>query len=154
MTSHLSFEEKYRAITRDSLTDRRMLETEFHDLCKRLDAVILPGENRYLDVVQIQVAEYLDGQRKRFDIPLDAPGTEFQQSVWKILQQIPYGETWSYTQQAIQLGQPGAVRAVARANGYNRIAFIIPCHRVIGSNGNLTGGIGRKKWLLDLEKST
>ncbi len=138
-------------------TDRRMLETEFKDLCKRLDAVILPGENKYLDSVQIQVAEYMDGRRKKFDIPLDTPGTEFQKSVWKILQLIPYGETWSYKQQAIKLGKPKAVRAVARANGYNRIAFIIPCHRVIGSDGNLTGyggGISRKKWLLDLEKNT
>jgi AraC family transcriptional regulator of adaptative response/methylated-DNA-[protein]-cysteine methyltransferase len=138
-------------------TDRRMLETEFKDLCKRLDAVILPGENKYLDSVQIQVAEYMDGRRKKFDIRLDTPGTEFQKSVWKILQLIPYGETWSYKQQAIKLGKPKAVRAVARANGYNRIAFIIPCHRVIGSDGNLTGyggGISRKKWLLDLEKNT
>jgi len=138
-------------------TDRRMLETEFQDLCKRLDAVILPGENQYLDSVQIQVAEYMDGKRKSFDIPLNAPGTEFQKSVWKILQQIPYGETWSYKQQAIKMGKPKAVRAVATANGCNRIAFIIPCHRVIGSNGELTGyggGLGRKKRLLDLEENT
>ena len=138
-------------------TDRRMLETEFKDLCKRLDAVILPGENKYLDSVQTLVAEYMDGRRKSFDIPLDTPGTEFQKSVWKMLQLIPYGVTWSYKQQAIKLGKPEAVRAVARANGYNRIAFIIPCHRVIGSDGNLTGyggGIERKKWLLDLEKNT
>ncbi|MCP4131119.1 MAG: methylated-DNA--[protein]-cysteine S-methyltransferase [bacterium] len=74
-----------------------------------------------------------------------------------MLQQIPYGETWSYKQQAIKMGNPNAVRAVAAANGSNRIAFIIPCHRVIGSDGNLTGyggGIGRKKWLLDLETNT
>ena len=138
-------------------TDRRMLETEFKDLCKRLDAVILPGENKYLDSVQTQVAEYMDGRRKSFNIPLDTPGTEFQKSVWKILQLIPYGVTWSYKQQAIKLGKPKAIRAVATANGYNRIAFIIPCHRVIGSDGNLTGyggGIERKKWLLDLEENT
>jgi len=135
-------------------TDRRMLETEFQDLCKRLNAVILPGENKYLDLVQVQVLEYFDGKRKGFTIPLHTPGTEFQQSVWKILQQIPYGETWSYKEQAIKLNKPKAVRAVATANGYNRIAFIIPCHRVIGSNGDLTGyggGLGRKKWLLQLE---
>ncbi len=136
-------------------TDRRMLETEFKDLRKRLDAVILPGENKYLDLVQTQVGEYMDGRRKYFDIPLIAPGTEFQKSVWKILQEIPYGETWSYKDQAIKMGRPRAVRAVATANGYNRIAFIIPCHRVIGSDGSLTGyggGLGRKKWLLELEK--
>jgi AraC family transcriptional regulator of adaptative response/methylated-DNA-[protein]-cysteine methyltransferase len=137
-------------------TDRKMLETEFKDLRKRLNAVILPGANKYLDLVQIQVAEYLDGKRTKFDIPIDAPGTKFQETVWKTLQQIPYGETWSYKRQAIKLGKPKAVRAVASANGYNRIAFIIPCHRVIGSNGNLRGyggGLKRKKWLLELEKT-
>lgn len=136
-------------------TDRRMLETEFQDLCKRLNAVILPGKNRYLDLVQIQVLEYFEGKRKDFTIPLLTPGTEFQQSVWKVLHQIPYGETWSYKEQAVELNKPKAVRAVATANGYNRIAFIIPCHRVIGSNGDLTGyggGLGRKKWLLQLER--
>jgi len=135
-------------------TDRRMLETEFQDLYKRLDAVILPGENKYLDLVQTQVAEYMDGKRKKFDIPLVTPGTEFQKSVWKVLGQIPYGETWSYKQQAIKLNNPKAVRAVATVNRYNKIAFMIPCHRVIGSDGSLTGyggGLGRKKWLLDLE---
>ncbi len=135
-------------------TDRRMLETEFQDLCKRLNAVILPGKNKYLDLVQIQVSEYFKGNRKDFTIPLHAPGTEFQQSVWEVLQQIPYGETWSYKEQAIKLNKPKAVRAVATANGFNRIAVIIPCHRVIGSNGDLTGyggGLGRKKWLLQLE---
>ncbi len=136
-------------------TDRRMLETEFKDLCNRLNAVILPGENKYLDFVQTQVAEYLDGKRKVFDISLDAQGTDFQKSVWKILLQIPYGETRSYKEQAIIIGNPQAVRAVASANGYNKISLIIPCHRVIGSDGSLTGyggGLGRKKWLLDLEK--
>ncbi len=136
-------------------TDRRMLETEFRDLCKRLNAVILPGKNKYLDLVQIQVLEYFEGTRKAFTVPLHAPGTEFQQSVWKVLKQIHYGETWSYKEQAIKLNNPKAVRAVATANGYNRIAFIIPCHRVIGSNGDLTGyggGLGRKKWLLQLER--
>jgi len=135
-------------------SNRRMLETEFQDLCKRLQAVILPGSNKYLDLVQVQVSEYLDGKQQEFSIPLFTPGTEFQQSVWKILQQIPYGETWSYKEQATRLNNPKAVRAVATANGNNRIAFIIPCHRVVGSNGELTGyggGIGRKKWLLTLE---
>jgi AraC family transcriptional regulator of adaptative response/methylated-DNA-[protein]-cysteine methyltransferase len=135
-------------------TDRRMLETEFADLCRRLDAVILPGENKLLDLVQTQVAEYMDGRRRGFDIPLDTPGTEFQRSVWKVLQQIPYGETWSYKQQAMKLGKSNAVRAVARANGLNRVACIIPCHRVVGIDGSLTGyggGLARKKWLLDLE---
>jgi len=137
-------------------TDRRMLETEFKDLCKRLHAVILPGESPHLDQVQSEIQEYFSGKRKKFTVPLHAPGTDFQKSVWKILQEIPYGETRSYKQQAISLGNPNAVRAVASANGHNRISIIIPCHRVIGSDGSLTGyggGLHRKKWLIDFEKA-
>ncbi len=137
-------------------TDRRMLETEFKDLRKRLNAVILPGENPHLKETKTQIKEYFQGKRKFFSIPLHTPGTEFQQSVWKILQNIPYGETRSYLEQATALGNPKAVRAVASANGHNRIAIIIPCHRVIGSDGKLVGyggGLHRKKWLLDLERS-
>ncbi len=89
-------------------------------------------------------------------MPLDTPGTDFQQSVWKILQNITYGETRSYKQQAIALNNPKAIRAVASANGHNRVSIVIPCHRVIGSNGSLVGyggGLHRKRWLLDFEKS-
>jgi len=137
-------------------TDRRMLETEFKDLRKRLNAVILPGENPYLEQAEKQLKEYFQGKRKSFSIPLQTPGTEFQQSVWNVLQDIPFGETRSYLEQAVALGNPKAVRAVASANGHNRIAIIIPCHRVIGSDGKLVGyggGLHRKKWLLDLEQS-
>jgi AraC family transcriptional regulator of adaptative response/methylated-DNA-[protein]-cysteine methyltransferase len=137
-------------------TDRRMLETEFKDLCKRLNAVILPGENPHLDHVQSEIQEYFSGKRKKFTVPLHTPGTEFQESVWRILQEIPYGEMRSYKQQAILIGNPKAIRAVASANGHNRIGIIIPCHRVIGSDGSLTGyggGLHRKKWLLDFEKA-
>ncbi|MFV0409349.1 MAG: bifunctional transcriptional activator/DNA repair enzyme AdaA [Paracoccus sp. (in: a-proteobacteria)] len=129
-------------------TDRRALETEFQDLCKRLNGVILPGENTYLTQAQQQIAEYFTKGRTNFNIPLHCPGSHFQQSVWQALQQIPYGEVRSYKEQAIFLGNPKAVRAVANANGHNRIAIIIPCHRVIGSNGQLTGyagGLARKK---------
>jgi len=136
-------------------TNRKMLETEFNNLAKRLNAVILPGKNPFLDKVQIQIKEYFNGKRKDFDIPLHTTGTDFQQSVWEILQEIPYGETRSYKKQAQVLGKPEAVRAVASANGMNRIAIIIPCHRVIGEDGSLTGyagGLARKKWLLDHEK--
>ena len=136
-------------------TDRRALEAELKDLCKRLNAVILPGDNPHLDKVQSEIHEYFSKKRKTFTVPLHTPGTEFQKSVWKILQAIPYGETRSYKQQAIALGNPKAARAVASANGHNRIGIIIPCHRVIGSDGSLTGyggGLHRKKWLLDFEK--
>lgn len=136
-------------------TNRRMLETEFKDLTKRLNAVILPGENEHLKLLQNEISEYFKGDRESFSIKLDAPGTSFQQKVWKVLKTIPYGETWSYQKQAIQLNKPKAVRAVANANGHNRIAIIIPCHRVIGKDGSLTeygGGLERKKWLLDFER--
>jgi len=137
--------------------DRRLLEWEFTDLRKRLNAVILPGENIFLDQVQVEVQEYMDGKRKEFSVPLDTIGTDFQKKVWKMLQQIPYGETWSYQEQATKMGNSKAVRAVASANGYNKIGLIIPCHRVIGSNGDLTGyggGIGRKKWLIEMESKS
>lgn len=135
-------------------SNRKMLETEFKDLMKRLDAVILPGKNQHLDHVQQELQEYFDGKRKHFTLPLHTPGTEFQQSVWEILQEIPFGETRTYKQQAIKLNNPRGVRAVASANGNNRIAIVIPCHRVIGANGDLTGyagGLSKKKWLLDHE---
>ncbi len=145
-----------QGLTLLEFTDRRMLETEFKDLRKRLNAVILPGENPHLDQVKKEIQEYFQGKRRRFSVPLHTPGTEFQQSVWKGLLEIPYGQTRSYKDQAQALGKPSAVRAVASANGHNRIAIIIPCHRVIGSDGRLVGyggGLHRKKWLLDLEKT-
>ena len=135
-------------------TNRKMLETEFKDITKRLNAIILPGENHYLKQLEQEVAEYFKGKRKIFSVIIDAPGTKFQKSVWEILREIPYGETWSYQQQAIRLNKPNSMRAVANANGHNRIAIIIPCHRVIGKDGNLTGyggGLERKKWLIDFE---
>jgi AraC family transcriptional regulator of adaptative response/methylated-DNA-[protein]-cysteine methyltransferase len=145
-----------RGICLLDFTDRRMLETEFKDLCKRLNGVILPGTNPYLDHAQTELSEYFLGERKNFTVPLDTPGTDFQRSVWGILQNITYGETRSYKQQAIAINNPKAIRAVASANGHNRVSIIIPCHRVIGSNGSLVGyggGLHRKKWLLDFEKS-
>ena len=135
-------------------TDRRMLETEFQDLCKRLNAVILPGENPHLSHLAKEVAEYFAGSRQNFTVPLDTPSTEFRQKVWTMLQTIPYGGTRSYKEQAIAINNPKAVRAVASANGQNRISIIIPCHRVIGADGTLVGyggGLHRKKWLLDFE---
>jgi len=136
-------------------TDRRMMETEFKELGKYLNAVILPGENPHFDLLRKEIGEYFEGKRKSFSVPLDAPGTEFQKSVWEELKRIPYGKTISYKTQAAKLKKPEAVRAVANANGHNRISIIIPCHRVIGEDGTLTGyggGLWRKKWLLDFEK--
>ncbi len=136
--------------------DRRMLETQIKRLKKYLHAELVPGNNKYFDELSYQLKEYFDGERKVFDVPLHIPGTEFQLQVWKELQKIPYGKTRSYKEQAIAIDNPKAVRAVARANGDNRIAIIIPCHRVIGNNGELVGyggGIWRKQHLLNLENA-
>ncbi len=137
-------------------TDRRMLETEFKDLIKKLNAVILPGKNPHLDQVQTEIQEYFKSTRRSFTVALHTPGTDFQKMAWNSLHEIPYGETRSYAQQAKLLGNPNAVRAVGTANGHNRIAIIIPCHRVIASNGKLAGyggGLHRKQWLIDFEKN-
>jgi len=136
-------------------TDRKMLETELKNLSKSLDANIIQGANVHFNLLKQQLEEYFNGKRKSFSVPLFTAGTEFQQNVWRELQNIPYGSTRSYLQQATALAKPEAVRAVANANGMNKISIIIPCHRVIGEDGNLTGyggGVWRKKWLLDLER--
>lgn len=135
--------------------DRRMIETQLTRLRKLLYAKILPGTSPHFEALDAQMDEYFDGNRKEFDLPLVVPGTSFQQRVWEGLRTIPYGTTRSYQEQAKSIGQPTAVRAVARANGDNRIAIIIPCHRVIGKNGKLVGyggGLWRKQYLLDLEQ--
>jgi len=136
-------------------TNRKMLETEFRDLCERLNAVILPGANNHLVQVETEIKEYFDGKRTLFTVALHTPGTEFQRAVWKALREIPFGGVTSYKQQAIQMDKIKSIRAIASANGCNRISIIIPCHRVVGENGKLTGyggGLPRKKWLLDFEK--
>ncbi|WP_276371846.1 bifunctional transcriptional activator/DNA repair protein Ada [Chryseolinea sp. H1M3-3] len=137
-------------------TDRKMLETEFKDLTKRLNAVILPGSNHHIVQTQKELDEYFEGKRIAFSVQVFMPGTDFQHTVWNSLRTIPYGETISYKEQAIKMNQLQKVRAVASANGCNRISIIIPCHRVIGQNGDLTGyggGLARKKWLIDFERS-
>jgi AraC family transcriptional regulator of adaptative response/methylated-DNA-[protein]-cysteine methyltransferase len=134
--------------------DRRMLETQISRLGKALKAKIVPGSHPYFDLLSGQLDEYFCGTRREFDIPLVLPGTPFQQKVWAGLQSIPYGSTRSYKEQAEAIGSPQAVRAVAKANGDNRIAILIPCHRVIGANGELVGyggGLSRKQYLLKLE---
>ncbi len=134
--------------------DRRMIETQIGRLSRLLGAECVPGSCRHFDALNVQMEEYFSGKRKKFDLPLVTPGTPFQQKVWSELRTIPYGSTRSYGEQASAIGMPSAVRAVARANGDNRIAIVIPCHRVIGADGRLTGyggGLWRKKYLLDLE---
>lgn len=136
-------------------TDRKMLPTEYKDLKRLLKTTLEDGENGHLKILGKQLKEYFDGKRKEFTIPIVTPGTEFQQAVWKELQKIQFGTTRSYQEQAIALNRPDSIRAVANANGMNRISILIPCHRIIGSDGHLTGyggGLKRKKWLLDHEK--
>ncbi|NOH78352.1 methylated-DNA--[protein]-cysteine S-methyltransferase [Vibrio sp. RE86] len=104
----------------------------------------------------VQLNEYFSGERKVFDLPIAAMGTPFQQQVWQALTKIPFGETWSYQQIADEIGNPKAVRAVGLANGKNPISVVVPCHRVIGKNGKLTGyagGVERKAKLLELEQT-
>ena len=104
--------------------------------------------------LRTQLQEYFTGELQEFDLPLVFSGTDFQQAVWKALLQIPYGKTRTYMEQAKLLGDVNAIRAVARANGENCLGIIIPCHRVVGSDGSLTGyagGLRAKKWLLDHE---
>lgn len=135
-------------------SDRKMLETELKKLAKLFNADIIQGNHVHFDLLKRQLTEYFEGKRTVFAVPLATPGTDFQQSVWGELQKIPYGSTVSYKHQSKIIGNPDALRAVANANGMNRISIIIPCHRVIGEDGNLTGyggGIWRKKWLLDFE---
>jgi len=135
--------------------DRRMLPTEYKDLQRLLKTTISEGENKHIELLRQELTEYFEGSRKEFTVPLHTPGSAFQQSVWKELQNIPFGTTRSYLDQAIALKSPDAIRAVANANGMNRVSIVIPCHRVIGTDGRLVGyggGLRRKKWLLDHEK--
>ena len=136
-------------------TDRKMLETELKSLAKLLNATIIQGDNAHFAMLETQLNEYFEGKRKVFTVKLFTPGTEFQNLVWTALQNIPFGSVKSYKDQSIALEKTEAVRAVANANGMNRISILIPCHRVIGSDGQLTGyggGLWRKKTLLDLEE--
>jgi len=117
---------------------------------------MVPGESDHLRQLRAELAEYFAGKCRHFSVPVVYPGTEFEQRVWNQLLAIPYSETRSYQDLARTLGQPGASRAVGRANGMNRIAILIPCHRVVNHNGELGGyggGLWRKRILLELERT-
>lgn len=136
-------------------TDRRMLEHQFEMLKRRFKTPLVPGRHRYLDQLRRELEEYFAGTRQSFDVPVHAPGSAFEESVWAALCRIPFGETRSYEDIARELGSPRAVRAVGRANGLNRIAIVIPCHRVVNKSGELGGyggGLWRKRRLLYLER--
>ncbi len=133
---------------------RRMLDTQLERVRRALDCEFERGESPVFDRVRAQLGEYFAGERREFEVPMLVPGTSFQMRVWSELRKIPPGTTTTYGRLAEAIGQPTAVRAVARANGDNRVAILIPCHRVIGSDGQLVGyggGLWRKRKLLELE---
>lgn len=136
--------------------DRRMLETQVRRLRKHLSCRFALGSHPWIEQARSELDEYFEGRRKTFDVALELPGTPFQRAAWEALLDIPYGETRSYEAQAKCVGRPGAYRAVGRANGDNRIAILVPCHRVIQRNGSLSGyggGLWRKRRLLELERA-
>ena len=133
-----------------SVTERGGSAINFSDEPASCDS----GSSAILDACLSQLGEYFAGARTEFSVPLDLAGTEFQMSVWRALLLIPYGVTSSYGGIAAAIGRPKAVRAVGGANHNNPVSIIVPCHRVIGSDGGLTGyggGLHRKRWLLDHE---
>lgn len=133
---------------------RKMMPSMQNRITTFLNDEFVEGEHPLFEQLSIQFNEYLSGSRKEFNLPLVLSGTPFQQRVWNELLNIPYGVTRTYLQQSRVLGDEKAIRAVARANGENCFAVIIPCHRIIGSNGELTGyagGLKNKKWLLEHE---
>jgi AraC family transcriptional regulator of adaptative response/methylated-DNA-[protein]-cysteine methyltransferase len=136
-------------------TDRKALARELADLRTRNDSAIAIAPHRHTTQVARELAEYFANERTTFGVPLAPFGTPFQRAVWDALLAIPHGTTATYAEQAARLGRPSAVRAVAAANGANRLAIVIPCHRVIGSDGRLTGyagGLWRKERLLEHER--
>ncbi len=131
--------------------DEENTKTQFENIQKKLNISVLEEKNKHIIQAKKELEEYFEGKRMTFEVKLEYIGTDFQKKVWKNLHQIEYGKTRSYQQQSEYLGNLKAIRAVASANGMNKIAIIVPCHRVIGKNGKLTGyagGLERKKWLL------
>lgn len=144
----------YEGICLLEFADRPLLPRRLERVQARLGSAAIPGHHPRLDRLAGQLAEYFAGARRSFDIPLAFTGTPFQERVWRLLCEVPYGGTVSYAELARRAGSPGGSRAVGRANGDNRIAIVVPCHRVVGANGGLGGyggGVHRKQRLLDLE---
>jgi AraC family transcriptional regulator of adaptative response/methylated-DNA-[protein]-cysteine methyltransferase len=135
--------------------DRPMLETQCRRLRQRLPVALVPGRHPLIEQLEEELAGYFEGVVREFSVPLEISGTPFQERAWAYLRSIPHGETRSYDQEARAIGRPGAHRAVGRANGDNRLAILIPCHRVVRSDGSLSGyggGLWRKRWLLERER--
>ena len=151
--THTTYYHSPVGLLKISGTNDYISEVTFHDTSQKAE-----GNKKHIPPMLIncveQLIQYFNGQRRIFELPLNQTGTAFQQDVWSILTQIPFGKTISYLDLARKTGDTKATRAVANANGRNNIAIIVPCHRVIGSTGELTGyagGLWRKKWLLELE---
>lgn len=143
------------AVTLLEFSDRRMLEAQFTTLQKRFKRGLIPGTNDLLEQLRDELGRYFAGELTEFTVPLSYPGTPFQERVWSNLLTIPYGETRTYSELAQMVGVPNGQRAVGQANGLNRVAIVIPCHRVINAHGTLGGyggGIWRKQLLLSLER--
>lgn len=137
-------------------TDRRMLEVQFAAVRRRFSSGLVPADHQHLRALKAELAAYFEGTLTEFAVPVVVPGTPFEERVWAELLKIPYGETRSYQDVAVALGSKAAVRAVGRANGMNRIAIVVPCHRVVNKSGELGGyggGLWRKRRLLHLEVS-
>ena len=135
---------------------RAPIDWRLKQLSEMLKMPLDGGDNIHIHALQEQLCHYFNGTRRDFDIPCVLIGTEFQKKVWNSLLQIPYGSTITYAQQAAQIGKPTAIRAVANANGQNKISILLPCHRVIGTDGTLRGYAGnlwRKQKLLELESN-
>jgi AraC family transcriptional regulator of adaptative response/methylated-DNA-[protein]-cysteine methyltransferase len=136
-------------------TDPKRLEAQVAGLKRRIAPAIVEGDHQHLQALRQQLDAYFAFGLTQFTVPLVAPGTPFEERVWQALRRIPYGETRSYLDLARGLGSPEGQRAVGRANGLNRIAIVIPCHRVVNHGGGLGGyggGLWRKERLLDLER--
>jgi len=135
-------------------SDRRAVDAQLASLRRTSRMSIARGDCSILDELKTQLEAYFAGRLKNFSVPVSSPGTPFQALVWRVLSEIPYGETRSYGDVARTIGSPGASRAVGAANGLNRVAIVVPCHRVVNANGSLGGyggGTERKRALLRLE---
>ncbi len=136
--------------------DQKRQKKTLGELEKACDAKAEKGNSPHFGLLKEELAQYFGGKLSEFTVPVALYGSDFQKTVWNTLMLIPYGQTWSYAQQAGKMGRPSAVRAVANANGANKVSIIIPCHRVIASSGNLAGyggGVWRKEKLIELEKT-
>jgi O-6-methylguanine DNA methyltransferase len=141
------------ALVLADFTRRRMMTAQLAAIRRRIGPIVV-GDHPLLDDAEGELRDFLAGRRTTFDLPIEMPGSAFQESVWTALAGIPYGETISYAELARRVGVPAGSRAVGRANGSNRIAIVVPCHRVVGTGGGLGGyggGLVAKQWLLTLE---